>query len=245
MNKAHCLETKKLLKKYGAKEVVRGIDMIINSGEVVGLLGPNGAGKTTTFHMIVGFIAPNSGEVLLDNINVTKKPMYERAKLGIVYLPQEASIFRRMNVMDNLVCVLEQQKIPSREQYRTAIELLEELGVYHLARQRADHLSGGERRRVEIARALTLTPRFLLLDEPFAGVDPLAVLDVQRVVNHLKNKGIGVLITDHNVRETLKITDRAYIIKDGEIFKSGSPEKLSGDPQVKKAYLGESFSLRD
>ncbi|HPR64000.1 MAG TPA: LPS export ABC transporter ATP-binding protein [Thermoanaerobaculia bacterium] len=243
MSPSHRLSIRNLSKRYGSRRVVKGIDMDLLSGEVVGLLGPNGAGKTTTFHMIVGFVPPNGGEVHLDDSDITDSTMYMRAKHGIVYLPQESSIFRRMTVMDNLLCVLEQQKRPPKEQMEVARDLLKELGVLHLADQRADRLSGGERRRVEIARALTLTPSFLLLDEPFAGVDPLAVLDVQRVVNHLKSAGIGILITDHNVRETLKITDRAYIIKDGEIFRSGTPMELSDDPQVRQAYLGETFSL--
>lgn len=243
MNDPHALQIKGLTKQYGSKTVVKGIDMDLASGEVVGLLGPNGAGKTTTFHMIVGFITPDSGKVLLDNRDVTRSSMFQRARHGIVYLPQEASIFRRMNVMDNLLCVLEQQKMPLTRQKEKAEDLLKELGVFHLSDQRADRLSGGERRRVEIARALTLTPAFLLLDEPFAGVDPLAVLDVQRVVGQLKESNIGVLITDHNVRETLKITDRAYIIKDGEIFRSGTPGELSEDPKVRQAYLGEAFTL--
>ncbi len=232
-----------LSKKYGSKFVVKGVSLYVNQGEIVGLLGPNGSGKTTTFHMIGGFIKPTEGEIILSDKKLNGMPVYMRARMGIVYLPQEPSIFRKLTVIENLLIILEQLGLSFSERERKAYNLLEELGVEHLARQRADTLSGGERRRVEIARALTLEPKFLLLDEPFVGIDPIAVLEIQRIIKHLKLKNIGILITDHNVRETLKITDRAYIINEGKIFKDGFPFVLSQDPEVKKIYLGEEFKL--
>lgn len=240
---AEKLEAFELSKKYGSRLVVDGVSLNINKGEIVGLLGPNGSGKTTTFHMIGGFIKPTNGEIYLSGIKLNGLPVYQRARMGIVYLPQEPSIFRKLTVIENLLMIFEQLGIGIEERERRAYNLLEELGVEHLSRQRSDTLSGGERRRVEIARALTLEPKFLLLDEPFVGIDPIAVLEIQRIINHLKLKKIGILITDHNVRETLKITDRAYIINNGRIFKDGSPSFLSQDEEVKKIYLGEDFKL--
>ena len=215
-------------------------------GEIVGLLGPNGAGKTTTFYMIVGLCAPSCGEVRLCGKNITDMPMYQRARAGISYLPQEPSVFRKLSVRENIQCIAETLPIPYGQQKKLTDALLEEFGIAHLGRQGAWALSGGERRRLEIARALVLTPRFILLDEPFSGIDPLAVLDIQRIISGaggLKNRGIGVLITDHNVRETLNITDRAYIINDGRILKEGPPDLLANDDDVRKVYLGENFRL--
>jgi lipopolysaccharide export system ATP-binding protein len=237
------LEAQGLAKRYGKRWVVQDVGLEVAQGEVVGLLGPNGSGKTTTFHMISGFIPPDVGAVSLDGAPLTELPVFRRARMGIVYLPQESSIFRKLTVEENLLLVLEQLGLPADERHARARGLLEEMGVAGLARQRGDTLSGGERRRVEIARALVLTPRFLLLDEPFAGIDPIAVIDLQRVIQQLRERGIGILITDHNVRETLKITDRAYIINGGRIFRTGSPAALSRDPEVKRVYLGEEFTL--
>jgi len=237
------LEASGLSKRYGKRWVVQGVDLTVSGGEIVGLLGPNGSGKTTTFHMISGFIPPDHGMVALNRTPLTDLPVFKRARMGIVYLPQEASIFRKLTVEENLLLVLEQLGLAAAERHARARELLEEMGVDKLARQRGETLSGGERRRVEIARALVLTPRFLLLDEPFAGIDPIAVLDLQRVIQQLRERGIGILITDHNVRETLKITDRAYIINGGRIFRTGSPDTLSRDPEVKRVYLGDEFTL--
>ena len=235
-----------LTKDYRGRRVVDGVSLELCPGEVVGLLGPNGAGKTTTFYMLVGLCAPSGGEVLLLGENITDVPMYRRARAGISYLPQEPSVFRKLSVRENIRCIAETLPIPAREQKRRTEELLEEFGIARLGDQGAWTLSGGERRRLEIARALVLTPRFILLDEPFAGIDPLAVLDIQRIINGpggLKEKGIGVLITDHNVRETLNITDRAYIMSDSRILKEGSPERLANDEDVRKVYLGENFRL--
>jgi lipopolysaccharide export system ATP-binding protein len=240
------LEAVGLTKDYRGRKVVDDVSLELRPGEVVGLLGPNGAGKTTTFYMIVGLCAPSSGEVRLRGENITDMPMYQRARGGISYLPQEPSVFRKLSVWENIQCIAETLPISARKQKKRAEELLEEFGIAHLGGQGAWTLSGGERRRLEIARALVLTPRFILLDEPFAGIDPLAVLDIQRIINGpggLKDKGIGVLITDHNVRETLNITDRAYIINDSRILKEGSPERLANDEDVKKVYLGENFRL--
>ena len=237
------LEVRKLSKRYAKRWVAKGIDLEVHAGEIVGLLGPNGSGKTTTFHMISGFIPPEEGGVWLNGEPLGDLPVFQRAKRGIVYLPQESSIFRKLTVRENLLLVLEQLGLSGREREERAAELMNDLGVQALANQKGETLSGGERRRVEIARALVLTPTFLLLDEPFAGIDPIAVLDLQRVIRHLKERGIGILITDHNVRETLKITDRAYIIKEGTIFRTGSPADLSRDPEVRKVYLGEEFTL--
>ena len=215
----------------------------LSSGEVVGLLGPNGAGKTTTFYMTVGLVAPDRGRVLLDEHDVTDDPMYVRARKGIGYLPQEPSIFRGLTVEQNLLAILETLPLSRADRRAKLAELLAELGLTHLAKSAAYTLSGGERRRAEITRALVMNPRFILLDEPFAGIDPIAVTDIQQIIFHLKARGIGVLITDHNVRETLKITDRAYIIKEGEIFRQGVPESLSADAEVRRIYLGETFNL--
>jgi lipopolysaccharide export system ATP-binding protein len=237
------LRTHTLTKSYGGRTVVRGVSLDVSSGEVVGLLGPNGAGKTTTFYMVVGLTAPDSGQVDLDGVDVTSDPMYVRARKGIAYLPQEASIFRGLTVEQNVQAILETVGL-SRSARRTRLrELLSELGLTPLAKAMAYTLSGGERRRVEITRALVIEPKFVLLDEPFAGIDPIAVTDIQKIIFHLKARGIGVLITDHNVRETLKITDRAYIVHDGTIFRSGTPDALANDEDVKRIYLGADFRL--
>ena len=237
------LHTRELTKSYGGRTVVRGVSLEIESGEVVGLLGPNGAGKTTTFAMVVGLTSPDSGRVLLDGSDVTTDPMYIRARKGIGYLPQEASIFRGLTVEENLNAILETIDL-NRQGRRTRLrELLAELGLTPLAKSPAYTLSGGERRRVEITRALVISPKFMLLDEPFAGIDPIAVTDIQKIIFHLKSRGIGVLITDHNVRETLRITDRAYIVHDGVIFRSGTPQSLADDEEVKRIYLGTDFRL--
>ena len=237
------LRTQELTKAYGGRTVVRGVSLDIASGEVVGLLGPNGAGKTTTFSMVVGLASPDSGRVLLDSTDVTDDPMYVRARRGIGYLPQEPSIFRGLTVEQNLLAILETLDLDSATRYRRMRELLAELGLTPLARSPAYTLSGGERRRVEITRALVMSPQFMLLDEPFAGIDPIAVTDIQKIIWHLRDRGIGVLITDHNVRETLRITDRAYIVHDGAIFRSGTPGSLAADEEVKRIYLGADFRL--
>jgi lipopolysaccharide export system ATP-binding protein len=237
------LRTRELTKSYGGRTVVRGVSLEIASGEVVGLLGPNGAGKTTTFSMVVGLTAPDSGRVLLDGTDVTDDPMYIRARKGIGYLPQEASIFRGLTVEQNILAILETIASNGTDRRTRLRELLSELGLTPLAKSPAYTLSGGERRRVEITRALVISPQFMLLDEPFAGIDPIAVTDIQQIIFHLKARGIGVLITDHNVRETLKITDRAYIVHDGVIFRSGTPDSLAADEDVKRIYLGADFRL--
>jgi lipopolysaccharide export system ATP-binding protein len=239
----HVLETRKLVKAYGRKTVVKGVDLAFTSGRVVGLLGPNGAGKTTTFYMVVGLIPPTDGLIFLDGQDVTQTPMYQRARAGIAYLPQEPSIFRKMTVEQNLMSILEFTDLSPKERSARVEEALDELNIRRLSSSPAYTLSGGERRRVEIARAMVLSPRFFLLDEPFAGIDPIAVADIQGIILHLKNRGIGVVVSDHNVRETLKITDEAYIISEGAIFRHGSPEELAGDPDVRKVYLGEGFTL--
>jgi len=237
------LATTDLTKSYSGRTVVRGVNIEIASGEVIGLLGANGAGKTTTFSMVVGLTAPDSGRVLLDGVDVTDDPMYIRARKGIGYLPQEASIFRGLSVEQNIMAILETLSL-DRGQRRTRLrELLAELGLTPLAKSPAYTLSGGERRRVEITRVLVISPKFMLLDEPFAGIDPIAITDIQKIIFHLKSQGIGVLITDHNVRETLRITDRAYIVHDGVIFKSGTPQSLAEDEDVKRIYLGADFRL--
>ena len=232
-----------LVKVFKGRKVVRDVSVEILQGEIVGLLGPNGAGKTTTFYMIVGLIRPDAGQVTLGEDDITQLPMYLRAQRGISYLPQEPSVFRKLTVEENLMSVFETMRLPLSERERRTQQLLEEFGVTHIARSRAYSLSGGERRRVEIARALAINPAFILLDEPFAGIDPIAVFEIQRIVSQLRARGIGILITDHNVRETLKITDRAYIIKEGEIFRQGAPESLSADAEVRRIYLGETFNL--
>ncbi len=232
-----------LLKVYKGRRVVRDVSVDIAQGEIVGLLGPNGAGKTTTFYMIVGLVRPDGGTVTLGNDDITTLPMYLRAQRGISYLPQEPSVFRKLTVEENLLAVFETMGLPLSERESRTKDLLEEFGIAHIARHRAFSLSGGERRRVEIARSLAINPAFILLDEPFAGIDPIAVFEIQRIVSQLRARGIGILITDHNVRETLKITDRAYIIKEGEIFRQGVPEILSADAEVRRIYLGETFNL--
>jgi lipopolysaccharide export system ATP-binding protein len=237
------LHTRDLTKSYGGRTVVRAVNVEISSGEVIGLLGPNGAGKTTTFSMVVGLTAPDSGRVLLDGADVTEDPMYIRARKGIGYLPQEASIFRGLTVEQNILAILETLDLKSVERRARLRELLAELGLTPLAKSPAYTLSGGERRRVEITRALVISPKFILLDEPFAGIDPIAVTDIQKIIFHLKSRRIGVLITDHNVRETLRITDRAYIVHDGLIFRSGTPDSLAADEEVKRIYLGADFRL--
>jgi lipopolysaccharide export system ATP-binding protein len=229
-------------KAFRRRRVVKGVTVSIKPGEVVGLLGPNGAGKTTVFNMIVGLLAPDRGDIFLDGTPITGLPMHRRARLGVSYLPQEASIFRKLSVADNVLAVLETLPLSGDERHTRLWQLLEELGVAHLATQMAYTLSGGERRRLEIARALVLSPKFILLDEPFAGIDPLAVIDVQKVVAHLRARGIGVLITDHNVHETLEITQRAYIINGGEILQEGTPTEIASSPIVKTLYLGEHFA---
>jgi lipopolysaccharide export system ATP-binding protein len=237
------LSTEGLRKVYRGRQVVQGVSVEIGPGEIVGLLGPNGAGKTTTFYMVVGLTQPDSGQVFLGDEDITELPMYLRAQRGISYLPQEPSIFRKMSVEDNLRAIFETLDLPHAEQERRIDQLIGEFGLTRVRRNKGFALSGGERRRVEIARALVISPWYILLDEPFAGIDPIAVLDIQGIIRHLKTMGIGVLITDHNVRETLKITDRAYIINNGEILRSGTPPELASDPQVRKIYLGEDFTL--
>jgi len=233
-----------LIKAYKGKQVVKGISVEVNQGEIVGLLGPNGAGKTTSFYMIVGLIKPNGGKIFLDNQDITKFPMYKRAQYGIGYLAQEASVFRKLSIEDNIMSVLELTKLNKKERVEKMESLIEEFGLGHIRKNRGDLLSGGERRRTEIARALATDPHFILLDEPFAGVDPVAVEDIQRIVAQLKNKNIGILITDHNVQETLAITDRTYLMFEGSILKHGVPQELAEDEMVRKVYLGKNFELR-
>lgn len=237
------LQTDALTKSYAGRTVVRGVSVEVHSGEVVGLLGPNGAGKTTTFYMTVGLTAPDSGRVLLDGVDVTRDPMYVRARKGIGYLPQEPSIFRGLTVAQNILAILETLGLGAAERRARLRDLLAELNLTPLAQAPAYTLSGGERRRVEITRALVVSPQFILLDEPFAGIDPIAVSDIQTIVSHLSERGIGVLITDHNVRETLRITDRAYIVNEGVIFRRGTPESLAADEEVRRVYLGADFRL--
>lgn len=238
------LRAEKLVKTYKGRDVVKGISVEVNQGEIVGLLGPNGAGKTTSFYMIVGLIKPNSGDIILDKQNITKYPMYKRAQHGIGYLAQEASVFRKLSIEDNIMSVLELTKLSKKERVMKMESLIEEFGLSHIRKNRGDLLSGGERRRTEIARALATDPNFILLDEPFAGVDPVAVEDIQRIVAQLKDKNIGILITDHNVQETLAITDRTYLMFEGSILKHGIPEELAEDEMVRKVYLGQNFELR-
>jgi lipopolysaccharide export system ATP-binding protein len=232
-----------LIKRYKGRAVVNGVSVEVNQGEIVGLLGPNGAGKTTSFYMIVGLIRPNEGTIYLDDQDITALPMYRRAQLGLGYLAQEASVFRKLSVEDNLKAVLEMTALSKSEQRAKVEELLEEFGLTHIRNNRGDLLSGGERRRTEIARALAVDPKFILLDEPFAGVDPIAVEDIQEIIRTLRNKNIGILITDHNVQETLRITDRTYLLFEGAILKSGTAEELASDEQVRRVYLGENFVL--
>jgi len=237
------LETVGVSKSYKGRMVVRNVDLKVHQGEVVGLLGPNGAGKTTTFSIIVGLTRPDGGSVFLGSHNITDLPMYLRAQNGIGYLPQEASVFRKLTVEANIMAVLEALPLNSKARRERLENLLEEFGIAHVRKSLADTLSGGERRRVEIARSLVISPKFILLDEPFSGIDPITVIEIQKIVAHLKSRRIGVLITDHNVRETLQVTDRAYIINNGSIFRSGTPKVLGSDPDVKRVYLGEHFSL--
>lgn len=237
------LKTNKLIKAYKNRRVVNQVSIEVKQGEIVGLLGPNGAGKTTTFYMVVGLTRPDLGQVLLGQENVTSYPMYMRAQRGISYLPQEPSIFRKLTVEENILAVLEPQKIPHSTKIRRVRSLLNEFNIEHIRKAKGFSLSGGERRRVEISRALATSPSFILLDEPFAGIDPIAVSDIQSIVQQLKTKGIGVLITDHNVRETLSITDRAYIINEGKIIASGAPDTVAGDPKVRQTYLGKEFTF--
>ena len=238
------LYTKELVKRYKSRTVVKGVSVEVRQGEIVGLLGPNGAGKTTTFYMIVGLITPNDGEIFLNDEVITKLPVYKRAQKGIGYLAQEASVFRKLSVEDNLKAVLQMTKFSKEYQKQRIEELLEEFGLTHIRKSLGIQLSGGERRRTEIARALAINPKFILLDEPFAGVDPIAVRDIQEIVSKLKYKNIGILITDHNVHETLSITDRAYLLFEGKILKAGSAEELADDPDVRRVYLGDDFELR-
>jgi lipopolysaccharide export system ATP-binding protein len=239
----HTLEAKGISKYYGKRHVVKGLTFHVGTGEIVGLLGPNGAGKTTTFYMIVGLIKPDGGEIVLDNEDLTRLPMYRRSLKGISYLPQEPSIFRKLSVEDNLRAVLEIRGLRQEEIDVEVDRLLKEFALTELATKEGYKLSGGERRKTEIARAIAIKPRFILFDEPFAGIDPIAIIDLKKMLTYLKEKGLGVLITDHNVRDTLSITDRAYIINNGEILEEGSPEKLIADARVKEAFLGEEFTL--
>ena len=237
------LETVEIAKSYRGRRVVNDVSLTVARGEIVGLLGPNGAGKTTSFYMVVGLISPDSGKVLLDGKDVTSVPMYQRANLGVSYLPQEASVFRKLSVEDNLMAILQTRRMSRRERREKMNRLIEEMGLETVRRSKGYVLSGGERRRVEIARSLAIDPSFLLLDEPFSGIDPIQVLELRRIILDLKNSGIGILVTDHNASETLGVTDRAYIINDGKIFRSGRPVDLAADPEVRRIYLGEGFQL--
>ena len=241
LERKRTLQTVEISKSYNGRRVVDSVSVRVEQGEVVGLLGPNGAGKTTSFYIIVGLISPETGEVLLDNEEITELPMYLRAHRGVSYLPQEPSVFRKLSVEDNLMAILQTLRISSRERRERMQNLIVDLGLETVRHSKGYMLSGGERRRVEIARSLVLQPDFILLDEPFSGIDPIQVLELQRIIADLKNKGIGVLVTDHNVRETLAVTDRAYIINSGRIFRAGSPESLGNDPEVRRIYLGENF----
>lgn len=238
------LRAENIVKKYRSRTVVKGVSVEVNQGEIVGLLGPNGAGKTTSFYMMVGLIKPNDGKVFLDAEDITDEPMYRRAQMGVGYLAQEASVFRKLSVEDNILAVLEMTELSKEAQNAKLESLLNEFGLQHIRKSRGDLLSGGERRRTEIARALAMDPKFILLDEPFAGVDPIAVEDIQQIVAKLKEKNIGILITDHNVHETLSITDRAYLLFEGNILKAGTAEELAADEQVRRVYLGQNFELR-
>lgn len=232
-----------LVKKYKQRTVVKGVSIEVRQGEIVGLLGPNGAGKTTTFYMIVGMVQPNQGEVLINNKDITTKAMYQRSKLGISYLPQEPSIFKKMTVENNIMAILQLQRLNRRQRKEKLEQLLNDFGIAHIRKSKGYMLSGGERRRCEIARTLASDPKFILLDEPFAGIDPIAVEDIMHIIHKLKNKGIGILITDHNVHETLSITDRAYILIDGNIYTGGTAQEIANNPEVRKSYLGETFTL--
>ncbi len=238
------IQTKDLVKKYGQRVVVNHVSFEVKQGEIVGLLGPNGAGKTTSFYQVVGLIKPDQGEVFLGDENITKLPMYKRAKMGIGYLPQEASVFRKLSVEDNILAVLEMTNLSKREQKDKLESILDEFHLHHVRKSNGDVVSGGERRRTEIARALAVDPKFILLDEPFAGIDPIAVEDIQAIVAKLKHKNIGILITDHNVTETLSICDRAYLLIEGKIFKHGTAEELAADEDVRRLYLGRNFELK-
>lgn len=238
-----CLKASGLRKSYGGREVVRGVDLAVSSGQVIGLLGPNGAGKTTTFYMVVGLCRPDSGQVLLDDEELTRMPMHQRAKRGISYLPQEPSIFRKLTVRQNLLAVLEMMDIPRTNRNERADELLSDLGIAHISSSQGFALSGGERRRVEIARALATNPSFILLDEPFAGIDPIAVADIQGIISELSDRGIGILISDHNVRETLGVCDAAYIVNSGEVLEYGNPQQIAESRKAREIYLGDSFRL--
>ena len=238
------LRAENIVKKYRKRTVVKGVSFEVNQGEIVGLLGPNGAGKTTSFYMIVGLIKPLTGKIFLDNEDITNLPVYRRAQKGIGYLSQEASVFRQMSVEDNILSVLEMTKLPKDYQHQKVETLLTEFGLQHIRTSKGFQLSGGERRRTEIARALAIDPKFILLDEPFAGVDPIAVEDIQHIVKTLRDKNIGVLITDHNVHETLNITDRSYLLYEGSIMKAGTAEELASDEEVRRVYLGQNFELR-
>jgi lipopolysaccharide export system ATP-binding protein len=237
------LETFEISKSYRGRRVVDDVSVKVERGEIVGLLGPNGAGKTTSFYMVVGLISPDSGKVLRDGADLTNMPMFQRARLGISYLPQEASIFRKLTVEENLMAILQTRRMTGRERREKMNRLIEQMGLETVRRSKGYVLSGGERRRVEIARSLAIDPGFLLLDEPFSGIDPIQVIELQRIILDLKRDGLGILVTDHNVRETLSVTDRAYIINEGKIFRSGCPDDLAQDPEVKRVYLGESFNL--
>lgn len=238
------LRAENIFKKYGDRTVVKDVSVEVKQGEIVGLLGPNGAGKTTSFYMIVGLVHPNEGKIFLDDKDITKLPMYKRAQMGVGYLPQEVSVFRKLSVEDNISAILEMMNLTKAQQKEKLEALIEEFGLGHVRKNLGDNLSGGEKRRTEIARALASDPSFILLDEPFAGVDPIAVEDIQNIVAKLKNKNIGILITDHNVQETLSITDRAYLLFEGSILKAGTAEELASDEQVRRVYLGQSFELK-
>jgi lipopolysaccharide export system ATP-binding protein len=237
------LETVEISKSYRGRRVVNDVSVHVSRGEIVGLLGPNGAGKTTSFYMVVGLISPDSGKVMLDGVDLTGMPMFQRAQHGISYLPQEASVFRKLSVEDNLMAILQTRRLTSGERREKMNNLIDQMGLETVRRSKGFQLSGGERRRVEIARSLAIEPSFLLLDEPFSGIDPIQVLELQRIILDLKRDGLGILVTDHNVRETLTVTDRAYIINAGKIFRTGSPDNLAQDSEVKRVYLGESFSF--
>jgi lipopolysaccharide export system ATP-binding protein len=237
------LETSEISKSYKGRRVVNDVSLTVGRGEIVGLLGPNGAGKTTSFYMVVGLISPDSGKVMLDGIDLTNMPMFQRARHGISYLPQEASVFRKLSVEDNLMAILQTRRLTGRERRDKMNQLIDQMGLETVRRSKGYMLSGGERRRVEIARSLAIEPSFLLLDEPFSGIDPIQVIELQKIILDLKRDGLGILVTDHNVRETLSVTDRAYIISAGKIFRSGTPDVLAADPEVKRVYLGESFNF--